>query len=276
MIKDVMVRLEADAADDLRLAAADTIAAPFDGRIIGLFFNVLPLLALPIDPERPRFPIVGLLRRAREAGSIKESVLIRRMRRLRSRFEIRRFDVFPEDVTAIAVREARTSDTFLALRPRADVQDPEHFVESILLGAGRHLYILPDGHNPVGLPSHVLIAWNGSREATRAVAEAMPFLHRAQKVTVVVVHSSSPVEREAVLGSELTNHLAQQGMKAELRHVTSKHSETGSTLIAEAQRRNAEAIVMGGYGQSRTKEWLLGGVTYELLRKTPIPVIMAH
>ena len=278
MIKDVMVPLQVDAADEPRLAAAAAIAARFEGQIIGLFFNLLPLLALPVEVDQPQDLVIGLLRRAKEAGDEKVAALAVRMGQLGVPFEIRRFDAFPEDVTEIAVREARASDTFVVLRPDADMEDPDRFVESVLLGNGRHLYLLPSGYDPARLPGkHMLIAWNGSREAARAVAEAMPFLHIAQKITVlVIVRESPPVEREAVLGVDLKHYLGHHGMKAELRHVKASNTGTSATLMSEALKCNADTIVLGGYGHSRTRERLLGGTTYELLQKAPIPVIMAH
>jgi nucleotide-binding universal stress UspA family protein len=119
----------------------------------------------------------------------------------------------------------------------------------------------------------MLVAWNGTRESSRALGEALPYL-QARHATVVVVHERPPVEDEALLGTEAVEHLWYHGIKAELQHVTSH--DVPDALIGEAKRREADLIVMGGYGHSRMREWLLGGATYELLRRAPVPVVIAH
>ncbi|WP_088346843.1 MULTISPECIES: universal stress protein [Rhodomicrobium] len=275
MIKDVLVRVEAGAADELRLAVAESIALRFGGRVIALFFNVLPLLALPADLEAPNYSVLERLRQARRAGDAREADLRSRLLDLKAPFEIHRHDAFPEDVASIAIREARTSDCFVTLRPNAEAEDPEDLVEAILFGGGRHLYVMP-GRSTIRLPGHVLIAWNGSREAARAVAEAMPFMGEASRVTVLVIHGAAPAEDAIVPGSDLIAYLAHHGIKAELRPAQRNDQRTGATLIAEAERRGADLIVMGGYSHSRVREWLLGGATRQLLQQTAIPLLIAH
>ena len=128
----------------------------------------------------------------------------------------------------------------------------------------------------VASANNCVVAWNGSRESARALAEAMPYLHRARMVTVVVVDELPPVEMQATLGSDVIDHLRHHGIDARLRHVRRRDTGTAATLIAEAKREKADLIVMGGYGHSRLREWLLGGVTYELLHHAPVQLIVAH
>jgi nucleotide-binding universal stress UspA family protein len=156
------------------------------------------------------------------------------------------------------------------------LEDPERLVEGVLFGSGRHLFLAPDKRRGESSFDHVLVAWNGSRESARALAEAMPYLHRARGVSAVVVDESPLVEERALLGSDAVNHLKHHGIDASLHHVKNKNGDAGATLIAEAKRRKADLIVTGGYGHSRLREWLLGGVTYELLHKAPNQLLVAH
>jgi nucleotide-binding universal stress UspA family protein len=277
MIKDVMVRLDGTAADDIRLSAAEALAGQFDGLIVGLFLNVLPTIVA--DIEFGTLTVPELIREARESGDGLETILAARLRQVDYRSELRRFDVFIEDLANVAVREARSADTFVALRPNgssASLQEPEDLVESVLFGAGRHLFLVPEREPERPTLNHVLIAWNGSRESTRALAEAMPYLHKARSVAVIVAGERVPGGLQEMISNELEAHLKHHGIEAEFRHIKSRNGDDGAAILAEAKRSKADILVMGGYGHSRLREWLLGGVTYELMRGSPIPIVIAH
>jgi nucleotide-binding universal stress UspA family protein len=276
MIKDVMVRLDGTAADEARLAAADDIAELFQSRIIALFLNVLPLLAPEAEDGIGALRVVNLVQLARDAGDKVEIKLTQRLACLQKPVELRRFDGFLDTIADIAAREARTADTFVTLRPNGAAQEPEHLVERVLFGSGRHLILLPHRKAAKVAFDRILLAWNGSRESARAMAEAMPYLRNAQTVTVVVVDDEPPVERNAVEGLSAVDHLKQHDVNAVLDHARARKGDIGATLMTEAKQRKANLIVMGGYGHSRLREWLLGGTTYELLRGAQVPLLVAH
>jgi nucleotide-binding universal stress UspA family protein len=101
-------------------------------------------------------------------------------------------------------------------------------------------------------------------------------LQNAKEVTVLVVHDEPPIELKATLGVDAVKHLKHHGINVNLHRAKMRDNDVGATLIAEARRLKANLIVMGAYGHSRVREWLLGGATYTLLHKTPVPLLIAH
>jgi nucleotide-binding universal stress UspA family protein len=274
MIKDVMVHLDGTEADNIRIAAAVDLAEHFDSHVIGLLLNVMPEI-VPAADGLAGADIVLLMDAARRAGDAAEAALTQWLAQLNTPAELRRIDVIGHSQAAIAAAEARAADTFVALRPNGD-RDPEQMIEEVLFGSGRHVYLVPETAPTGHVFNHVLLAWNGSRESARALAEAMPYLVRAEKVTVIAVVDDPPVAEQATLGDNAVRHLLHHGVGATLHHAKREKGGVAQTLISEANRLKADLLVMGGYGSSRLREWLLGGTTYKVLHGSPVPLVMSH
>ena len=275
MIKDVMVHLDGTAADEVRLAAGNDIADVFHSHIVGLFLNVLPVLIVPEDGIGS-MQSAELLNQARTAGDKVEEKLSQRLTRLQKPVELRRFDILNDTAGDVAAREARTADAFVALRPNGASRGAEELVEGVLFGSGRHVWLLPTRKSAKATFDRMLVAWNGSRESARALAEALPYLHKAKEAVVVVIDETSATEGQAIVGKDAIKHLRHHGITAVLHRAIVRDNDIAATLIAEARRLKSDLIVMGGYGHSRLREWLLGGATYKLLHKSPVPLLIAH
>jgi nucleotide-binding universal stress UspA family protein len=276
MIKEVMVRLDGSANDEKRLGAVEEIAGLFHAHVVGLYLNELPIVIAAEGDTIGAVRAVELIEKAKELGEKREKTLMRRLARLQMPVELRRYDVFPDTLPEIATREARVADTFVALRPNGEALEPEYMIENVLFGGGRHLYLLPEHKRKIAF-DNIVVAWNGAKEATRAMAEALPYLEKAENVTVLVVDDEPPAEGRVAIGEKAVTYLKHHGINAVLRHAAvARSADVGPTLISEAKKLDADLIVMGGYGHSRLREWLLGGATYALLHNAPIPVLMAH
>ena len=277
MIKDVMVRVDGTAADDAVLATAAMVAELFEGYLIALFLNLLPLRMPAEGVESSATRAVEMIDRARDNGDRIEQALSERLARLPRPSEVRRFDLFPAEIVDAAIHQARSADTFITARPNAEHAPPDAqgVAEGVLFGSGRHVLLVPGSEAARDRFDRVMIAWNASRESVRALAEAMPYLRKAKAVVVVAVDEDS-LTGWALAGKSVVAHLKHHGVDASLHQITSRGGDIASTLIEEANHISADLLVMGGYGHSRLREWLLGGVTYHLLRHGPVPLLIAH
>ncbi len=144
-------------------------------------------------------------------------------------------------------------------------------VEAALMETGRAVLLIPPGGVGAAM-RHIAIAWDGSAFATRAVAAALPFLSDAEQITMVAVEESG---KTSDLGA-LSRYLACHGLSAKSKTMPSGSGDTGAVLLETAAAAGADTLVMGGYGHSRLREFIFGGVTESVLRSAGMPVLMAH
>jgi nucleotide-binding universal stress UspA family protein len=278
MIKDIMVRLDGTSADVPRLAAVNQVAEIFESHVTGLFFNVLPSLIPDALNDAGVDQAARLLDAAKKAGDIFEATALERLTRLQWPTHLRRFDVIGDDAIAdTTLPLARTADTFVALRPSDQSNEPDGLIEDLLYGTGRHLLLVPGDQKITAPLDNVVVAWNGSRESARALAESLPYLHQAKTVGVVVVlESEHPTEAAALMGNDAVQHLRHHGINAVKYRTTGEEDEIADVLIAQCRRIGANLLVMGSYGHSRLHELLPGSTTTQVLRRSPLPVLIAH
>lgn len=145
-------------------------------------------------------------------------------------------------------------------------------VEEALFGARRPTLIVPPGTTTIDL-SHALIAWNGSSEAANAVERALDLLPPGAKITVLQIGELKPGRMSS---EKLVDYLGWHCFEADMIEVEDRKNQTAQIIIDEARRIRAGFVVMGAYTHSRTREFLLGGVTDHMLREAALPVLMAH
>src|SRR5690606_23445538 len=146
-------------------------------------------------------------------------------------------------------------------------------VEEVVLGGGGPALIVPHRPRSVNIDRNVLIAWNGSIQARRAVRDALPLLKQAASVHAVVV---TPDAGSADIGHSLAAFLQRHDgqARAEVREAPTR--DAGDSLLAALEDRDSDLVVMGCYGQPRFQETILGGVTRTMRRAMPVPVLMPH
>jgi nucleotide-binding universal stress UspA family protein len=278
--KDLLVVLDSDAASRGRIALAAALAERFASHLVGLY-------PLPI-PQAPRHlgyydpalldPFFRELRAQAQEVSDKEREAFEHAASLRGlSAEWRVVDEGPQsdpalharyvDLTILGQLDPDRGDADL-VRPR-----PEH----VTLASGRPILVVPYAGRFETVGRRVLIGWNATREATRAVNDAMPLLAAAEVVTVLTIDAREGPDAHGELpGADISLHLARHDVKAEVERTVSAGIPAGEVLLSRAADLGADLLVIGAYGHSRVRELLLGGATRSILQSMTVPVLMSH
>ena len=179
------------------------------------------------------------------------------------------------DVRAVFAQHAHYTDLVVVVQGNGDdvpVGPASNLPGDLVLSAGRPVLVVPwRGASAVG--KRVIIGWNSSKEATRALNDALPILAKADAVKVLTVGGD---ESRHIPGAEIAQHLARHGVKAEADHMPDFDGPAADALVLEAKDFGADLLVCGAWGHSRMLETVLGGVTRDLLRGMELPLLLAH
>ena len=277
-IKNLLIHLDHSKGCRNRLETAFALAREFDAAIEGLF--VIPNYIVPSYVEaqisvdvmadvsekaiaRAKITLDDYLGLAQEAGVAM------------------RGEVHEGQVIAVLREHSKYAD--LMLLGQDDPEDPEclsyGLADALLFEGGCACLVVPHS-GPVKTPGkRVLVTWNASRESARALREAMPLLRGAE---TVVALSSEPDAYDSDLANghphaaALADFLSSHGIESISSGIADPDIGTGDAIIGQAAEMDADLIVMGAYGHARLREIILGGVTRDLLKLAPVPVLLAH
>ncbi len=146
----------------------------------------------------------------------------------------------------------------------------------IAVSSGRPVLIVPNRAGEFQVGNNVLIAWKPCAEAVRAVHDALPLLKLARSFKTIEVNLGGEAGHGRLAGAEIARHLARHGVNVTAMTMNEGHSSDGATILAQGTEMGADLIIMGGYGHSRFREVIFGGVTSHILEHHQIPVFMAH
>ena len=182
---------------------------------------------------------------------------------------------FTSDAPDLITRKARLRD--LTIVPAiSEGTNYRWFAESIVFGSGRPILLLPRrGHNRELALDNVVIAWDGSRPAARAVADALPILERAKEVRIVTVVNEKELSSKSP-AVELSRYLERRGIAAKSDCVDAAGRQIGEVFKSHLTSNQTDLLVMGAYGHSRVREFILGGATRSMLIKAPLPILLSH
>jgi nucleotide-binding universal stress UspA family protein len=173
----------------------------------------------------------------------------------------------------LAANRARYFD-FVLIGWEAANESTHTLAEDVIFGSGRPVILLPELVQPTAF-DHVAIAWDGSRVAARAVADAAPLLRKASRITVLTVTDEKALPEDDP-GARLASGLRERGLPAEAHALLSGGGDIAVTLQENAVQRSAGLLVMGGYGHTRVRDFVLGGATDGILRDLRLPILISH
>lgn len=169
------------------------------------------------------------------------------------------------------VRYARAADLVILGKDGHNGRDIAH---DVLFSSGVPVIVVP-AIRQARVGRHVMIAWNGSREAARAVKDALPILERATEITILCVDMSER-GRNIQPGEDLAGHLRHHGIQPTVDNIARNGQSVGDAIVSRMTDAGADLLVMGAWGHSRLREFVLGGVTRSILGQATAPVLMSH
>jgi nucleotide-binding universal stress UspA family protein len=276
MIKDIVVNLvvnnKVDHARDYAISLADMLQAHLTG-IAFSYEPVFPVMvgmeAIPteyIDEQRAKNEKTARLAKTNFQKAVGEAGL--------------RSDCYVPNASAagaaaLLARIGRHFDLAVIQQADATTSENDYLIEAALFESGRPVIVVPYIESAGPTFKRALVCWDGSKPAARAIADAIPLLRRAGKVEVITIAEAGKVTEEFP-GAEIGQHLARHGLKVEIKRIDVADVDAANTILSYAADVSADFLVMGAYGHTRIREFILGGVTNTILASMTVPVLMSH
>ena len=274
--KTILVSVDASATAARTVKAARELAERFDAHVIGL--HVRPRFQSPAFTDSG-FGMETLYTQHLEKVTVDaETAAATFKNAMGTRVsEWRVIDGFIDDELAVAARYAD-----LVVIAQADAEGssssmPSDLPERVALTTERPVLVVPYIGAIKAPGKTVLLCWNASRESSRAATAAMPFLEKADKVVVLTIDAkASESGHGAEPGADVAEWLSRHGAKVTVQRDTAADNDIGATILSRAADHGADLIVMGVYGHSRMREFVMGGVSRTLLSSMTAPLLIAH
>ncbi len=275
MIKDIVVNLTSGGPQDFAADYAISVGKAFGAQTTGIAFV--------FDPVIPDAGLGGVspslieIQRDENARTAKDAVsrFVAAAKGAGVSAETRILDASLAGATSEFARIARRFDVAVVGQSQREYgATADLMIEAALFDSGRPIIVVPYIQKQGLTLDRVMVCWDGGRTAARAIADAMPFLLRAGTVEVVIV--TEPHKTGETTGTQMAEHLARHGVTVTVKSITRGDIGVQSAILSHAADSGANFIVMGGYGHSRLREFILGGVTRNMMSAMTVPVLMSH
>jgi nucleotide-binding universal stress UspA family protein len=278
MIKDIAFHLSTRTPDTATTDYAVSVAAAFEAHLAGIAFALDPFIP-PTMGIGDAVPADWIDEQREESEAAARAAIARfeeAARRNAISAESRRLDASLAGAAQMFGRIARRFDLSIVRQAEPGKAPLEDLViEAALFDAGRPVLVVPYIQKGTLALDRIMVCWDGGHNAARAVGDAMPFLHRAKSVEVVIVQGDAGKSDE-IPGADIGEHLARHDLEVEVKRIVVKDGDVMDTILSHAADVGTDFLVMGGYGHSRLREFILGGVTRGILATMTVPVLMSH
>jgi nucleotide-binding universal stress UspA family protein len=276
LIRDMLVVVDlAGQRNSARLAV--DLAGRLGAHLTGLSLAYDPItpaysMAAPIPTDFMVSAREQAMAEAKEAADAFEALAVPAALAVETRIS----DVMVGDGFGGIIDHCKLTDLVVIGQDNPDQREPlrEVLTEAVMFQASVPTLLVPHAGPPAFKADHAVIAWNGGSTAARAMRAALPLLQLAKKVTVVVVEDGK--RRADMAGADAATYLARHGFDVTVRTIMRQPTGIGLTLLGFVQEVGGDWLVMGAYGHSRIREFILGGTTASILKSMTVPVLMAH
>jgi nucleotide-binding universal stress UspA family protein len=277
-VRDISLCLSSMESDLTLLHQAASLAAAWEAHLSCCAIGVQPAPAYS-DGMFGSLDIIGAQLQAGEADilSFRKNLNIHITENLPS-IELRDTRAFAAGIAEVTSLFARYADLLVARMPeKADTARHGEIIEGALFGGGRPVLVLPKAWKPAPLGARVLFAWDASREASRAIHDALPLLAPDAEVCVTTVDAQIGWKKHGEApGLDIAAHLARHGLRITVRNEDSLGKPVGQRLSESATAFDADLIVMGAYRHAKLAQRLMGGPSHFLIAESPVPVFLSH
>ena len=276
MIKDIVLALEVGAARDAARDYAISVSALFNAHIAAIGFAYAPTLPPADTVSAVPFDILDAERETNRKAASDAIARFEEAARLAAvSAEARLVEASVSGATNVFGSIARTFDLSVVGQAEPKSMRDDLMIEGALFDSGRPVLVVPYIQRAGLKLDRVMVCWDGGRNAARAINDAMPFLSRAKAVDVLTITAGKDRSGE-IKGVDIVQHLARHGLNVELRRINAGDVDVANVILSDAADRDADFIVMGGYGHSRLREFVLGGATRGILSSMTVPTLMSH
>lgn len=272
-LKDIHVHIDNSEQSAGRLAAAMALASAHDAHLTGVHARATPYLPVL---DLSDFPADLLELQTAEVQKLADRTEVEFMTVLN--FSAIEYDWISQEGQPldVLVAQARFADLVVVSQSDPEGGGTGDLPGALALSAGRPVLVLPFAGHEGSLGKRVMVGWDGSPQAARAVNDALPFLAGAEEVDLVSVRPADGADPGRDSLDPLSQHLARHGIQAEAQTIQVDDVGIADMLLSRARDREIDLFVMGAYGHPRWRELVLGGVTAHMLEHMTMPVLMAH
>jgi nucleotide-binding universal stress UspA family protein len=276
MIKDIIVNLSVTKNDSTVGNYAVSVAAALQAHLTGIAFIYDPIVPISGAGYIP----ADVIESQRADNETAAEAAIKDFTTATDRAGI---SAEPQMLTASLTgagdqfaRMARRFDLAIVGQAQPEMSTMEQIIgETTLFESGRPMIMVPYIQKAPFKTDNVIICWDGSRTAARAVADAIPILGKSSRIEIVSVTNERGKEDE-IEGADIGQHLARHGLKVDVHRISKGNIDVADALLSHAADSAADLMVMGGYGHSRLREFVLGGVTRSIFQSMTLPVLLSH